>query len=69
MQKTNCRCIKQYIFHKTDTFPGVIFQPGEVYPVEFVQKPESNLIGVIHPVQKAHVGMSKARFAKHFVFV
>lgn len=46
MSEAICKCIKQYTFHKTDTFPGVIFIPGEVYPIETVNKSDSNLIGV-----------------------
>lgn len=64
-----CRCIKKYIFNRTETFPGVIFTVGETYEVDLGTTDSSNLVAVIQPNPYAYVGMSKSRFAEHFELI
>ena len=57
-----CKCIKEYIFN------GVTFTVGETYQVDFGTKDGSDLVAVIQPNPYTYVGMSKSRFAEHFIF-
>ena len=57
-----CKCIKEYIFN------GVTFIVGEIYQVDLGTKDSSDLVAVIQPNPYAYVGMSKSRFAEHFIF-
>lgn len=57
-----CKCIKQYIFN------GVTFTVGETYQVDFGTTDGSDLVAVIQSNPYAYVGMSKSRFAEHFIF-
>ena len=59
-----CRCIKTYIFNNT-----VIFTVGETYEVDLGTTDGSDLVAVIQPNPYAYVGMSKSRFAEHFIFL
>ena len=56
------KCIKEYIFN------GVTFTVGETYQVDFGTMDSSDLVAVIQPNPYAYVGMSKSRFAEHFIF-
>ena len=58
-----CKCIKEYIFN------GVTFTVGETYQVDLGTKDGSDLVAVIQPNPYAYVGMSKSRFAEHFIFL
>ena len=57
------KCIKEYIFN------GVTFTVGETYQVDFGTMDSSDLVAVIQPNPYAYVGMSKSRFAEHFIFL
>ena len=57
-----CKCIKEYIFN------GVTFTVGEIYQVDLGTMDSSDLVAVIQPNPYAYVGMSKSRFAEHFIF-
>ena len=57
-----CKCIKEYIFN------GVTFTVGEIYQVDLGTTDGSDLVSVIQPNPYAYVGMSKSRFAEHFIF-
>ena len=57
-----CKCIKEYIFN------GVTFTVGETYQVDLGTMDGSDLVAVIQPNPYAYVGMSKSRFAEHFIF-
>ena len=59
---TMCKCIKEYIFN------GVTFTVGETYQVDLGTMDSSDLVAVIQPNPYAYVGMSKSRFAEHFIF-
>ena len=56
-----CKCIKEYIFN------CVIFTVGETYQVDLGITDSNDLITVIQPNSYAYVGMSKSRFAEHFI--
>lgn len=58
-----CKCIKEYIFN------GVTFTVGETYQVDLGTKDGSDLVAVIQPNPYVYVGMSKSRFAEHFIFL
>ena len=58
-----CKCIKEYIFN------GVTFTIGKTYQVDFGIMDSSDLVAVIQPNPYAYVGMSKSRFAEHFIFL
>ena len=60
---TMCKCIKEYIFN------GVTFTVGETYQVDLGTMDSSDLVAVIQPNPYAYVGMSKIRFAEHFIFL
>ena len=64
-----CKCVKEYIFNRTKTFNGVTFTVGEIYQVDLGTTDSSDLVAVIQPNPYAYVGMSKSRFAKHFIFL
>lgn len=64
-----CRCIKEYIFHRTETFPGVIFTVGKIYEVDLGTTDGSDLVAVIQPNPYAYVGMSKSRFTEYFELI
>ena len=57
-----CKCIKEYIFN------GVTFTVGETYQVDLGTMDSGDLVAVIQPNPYAYVGMSKSRFAEHFIF-
>ena len=57
-----CKCVNEYIFN------GVTFTIGETYQVDFGTTDSSDLVAVIQPNPYAYVGMSKSRFAEHFIF-
>ena len=57
-----CKCIKEYIFN------GVTFTVGETYQVDLGTTDDSDLVAVIQPNPYVYVGMSKSRFAEHFIF-
>ena len=57
------KCIKEYIFN------GVTFTVGETYQVDLGTMDSSDLVAVIQPNPYAYVGMSKSRFAEHFIFL
>ena len=57
-----CKCIKEYIFN------GVTFTVGETYQVDLGTMDSSDLVAVIQPNPYAYVGMSKSKFAEHFIF-
>lgn len=59
-----CKCIKEYIFNHTITF-----NVGEMYQVDLGTMDSSDLVAVIQPNPYAYVGMSKSRFAEHFIFL
>lgn len=65
----DCKCIKQYVFHRTATFQGVIFEVGETYRVDLGETDGSDLLAVVNPKQNAYVGISKQRFYEHFIFI
>ena len=58
-----CKCIKEYIFN------CVTFTVGDTYQVDLGTMDSSNLVAVIQPNPYAYVGMSKSRFAEHFIFL
>ena len=58
-----CKCIKEYIFN------GVTFTVGETYQVDLGTTDDSDLVAVIQPNPYTYVGMSKSRFAEHFIFL
>ena len=58
-----CKCIKEYIFN------GVTFTVVETYQVDLGTMDSSNLFAVIQPNPYSYVGMSKSRFAEHFIFL
>ena len=58
-----CKCIKEYIFN------CVTFTVGETYQVDLGTMDSSNLVAVIQPNPYDYVGMSKSRFAEHFIFL
>ena len=58
-----CKCIKEYIFN------DVTFTVGEIYQVDLGTTDGSNLVAVIQPNPYTYVGMSKSRFAEHFIFL
>ena len=58
-----CKCVKEYIFNHTKTFNGVTYQ------VDLGTTDSSDLVAVIQPNPYAYVGMSKSRFAEHFIFL
>ena len=58
-----CKCIKEFIFN------GVTFTVGETYQVDLGTTDNSDLVAVIQPNPYAYVGMSKSRFAEHFIFL
>ena len=62
---TMCKCIKEYIFNHNKTF----FTVGETYQVDLGTTDGSDLVAVIQPNPYAYVGMSKSRFAEHFIFL
>ena len=64
-----CKCIKEYIFNRTKTFNGATFTVGEIYQVDLGAKDGSDLVAVIQPNPYDYVGMSKSRFAEHFIFL
>ena len=64
-----CKCIKEYIFNRTKTFNCVTFTVGETYQVDLGSTDNSDLVAVIQPNPYAYVGMSKSRFAEHFIFL
>lgn len=64
-----CKCVKEYIFNRTKTFNGVTFIVGETYQVDLGTTDGSDLVAVIQPNPYAYVGMSKSRFAEHFIFL
>ena len=57
-----CKCIKEYIFN------CVTFTVGETYQVDLGTTDDSDLVAVIQPNPYVYVGMSKSRFAEHFIF-
>ena len=59
-----CKCIKEYIFNRT-----IIFTVGETYQVDLGTTDDSDLVAVIQSNPYAYVGMSKSRFAEHFIFL
>lgn len=59
-----CKCIKEYIFNRKITFTV-----GETYQVDLGTTDGSDLVAVIQPNPYAYVGMSKSRFAEHFIFL
>ena len=59
-----CKYIKEYIFNRTITFTV-----GEIYQVDLGTTDSSDLVAVIKPNPYAYVGMSKSRFAEHFIFL
>lgn len=58
-----CKCIKEYIFN------GVTFTVGKIYQVDLGTTDGSDLVAVIQPNPYTYVGMSKSRFAEHFIFL
>ena len=58
------KCVKEYIFNRTITFTV-----GETYQVDLGTTDSSDLVAVIKPNPYAYVGMSKSRFAEHFIFL
>lgn len=64
-----CKCIKEYIFNRTETFNGVIFTVGKTYEVDLGTTDGSDLLAVIQPNLYVYVGMSKKRFKDHFIFL
>ena len=58
-----CKYIKEYIFN------CVTFTVGETYQVDLGTTDSSDLVAVIQPNPYAYVGMSKSRFAEHFIFL
>lgn len=67
--RAGCKCIKEYIFNRTEAFNGVIFTVGEIYEVDLGTTDGSDLLAVIKPNPYAYVGMNKSRFAEHFIFL
>ena len=61
-----CKCIKEYIFNRTETFKGVIFTVGKTYEVDLGTTDGSDLVAVIQPNPYAYVGISKSRFTEYF---
>ena len=57
-----CKCIKEYIFN------GVTFTVGETYQVDLGITDGGDLVAVIQPNPYTYVGMSKSKFAEHFIF-
>ena len=45
------------------------FTVGEIYQVDLGTTDSSDLVAVIQPNPYAYVGMSKSRFAEHFIFL
>lgn len=64
-----CKCIKEYIFNRTETFKGVIFTVGKIYEVDLGTTDGSDLVAVIQPNPYAYVGMSKSRFTEYFELI
>ena len=64
-----CKCVKEYIFNRTETFKGVIFTVGETYEVDLGITDGSDLVAVIQPNPYAYVGMSKSRFTEYFELI
>lgn len=64
-----CKCIKEYIFNRTETFKGVIFTVGKTYEVDLGTTDGSDLVAVIQPNPYAYVGMSKSRFTEYFELI
>ena len=60
----SCKCVKTYIHNNT-----VTFTVGETYQVDLGTTDGSDLVAVIQPNPYAYVGMSKSRFAEHFIFL
>lgn len=68
--KARCVCIKKWVFNKTKSFDGIVFQVGEIYIVDLGETPNSNLLAVVnHKQNNAYVGLSKQRFVEYFKFV
>lgn len=61
-------CKKTYIFNKTETFDGVIFEEGESYLLDDYHKKEFKLMSVYNDKQEAHVGMSLETFNEYFEY-
>ena len=59
-------CKKTYIFNKTETFDGVVFEEGESYLLDDHHKEEFKLMSVYNDKQEAHVGMNLETFNEHF---
>lgn len=65
-----CKCIKEYVFNRTESFQGVIFEVGETYTVDLGERRNnSDLLGLVNTKQNAYVGISKQRFSEYFVFL
>lgn len=65
-------CISDYIFNKTESFPGVLFRKGKTYLADTTHI-DHGLISVLkvykdHPENDVQVGMSMETFDSHFHF-
>lgn len=59
-------CVADYIFNKTDTFPGVQFIKGMTYEANICDSKKWNLYSVYK--DNVPIGMSIITFNRHFKF-
>lgn len=69
--KLKCKCIDDYVFNKTDKFPGVQFIKARQYRFDKpdIRHKNTNLVAVINDDTNSYIGMSISTFNKHFIVI